>query len=69
MYLIPYKNTEPEIIKVKPFIIIKLFGIFLFSKNDILIKNNDVENRETEPNKQENTIIESYIIRNKFKLR
>jgi len=44
MYLIPYKNTEPEIIRVKPFIIIKLFGIFLFSKKDLFITRNDVEN-------------------------
>ena len=44
MYLIPYKNAEPEIIRVKPFIIIKLFGIFLFSKKDLFIDCNDVEN-------------------------
>jgi hypothetical protein len=44
MYVIPYKNTEPDIIRVKPFIISKLFGIFLFSKKDIFIACNDVEN-------------------------
>jgi hypothetical protein len=44
MYLIPYKNTEPEIIKVKPFIIIKLFDVLLFSKKDLFISCNDVEN-------------------------
>jgi len=44
MYLIPYKNTEPEIIRVNPFIIIKLIGIFLFSKKYLFIACNDVEN-------------------------
>ena len=44
MHIIPYTNTEPEIIRVKPFIIIKLFGIFLFSKKDLFIDCNDVEN-------------------------
>ena len=52
-----YKNTEPEIMKIELFIIIKLFGIFLFSKNDRFIARNDVENIYTEPNKQEDTII------------
>lgn len=57
-----YKNTEPENMKIELFIIIKLFGIFLFSKNDRFIACNDVENIYTEPNKQEDTIIELYII-------
>jgi len=57
-----YKNTEPEIIQVNPFIIINLFGIFLFSKNDLFIFSNDLENIYTEPNKQEDKIIELYII-------
>jgi len=38
-----YKNTEPEIMKIELFIIIKLFGIFLFSKNGRFIACNDVE--------------------------
>jgi len=38
MYVIPYKNTEPDIIRVKPFIINKLVGIFLENKkNDLLL--------------------------------
>jgi hypothetical protein len=57
-----YKNTEPEIIQVNPFIIINLFDIFLFSKNDLFINSNDLENIYTEPNKQEDKIIELYII-------
>jgi len=44
MYLIPYKKTEPENIRVKLFIIIKLFCIFLFFKKDLFISCNDVEN-------------------------
>lgn len=32
-----YKNTEPEIMKVKPFIISKLFGIFYFLKMTYLL--------------------------------
>jgi hypothetical protein len=34
---------------------------FLFSKNDIFITNNDVENRYTDPNKVEANKIELYI--------
>lgn len=57
-----YKNTEPDIIHVKPFIKINLFGIFLFSINDIFINPNDVENIKTEPNKQEDKTILLYIL-------
>ena len=57
-----YKNTEPEIIQVNPFIIINLFDIFSFSKIDLFINSNDLEYKYTEPNKQEDKIIELYII-------
>ena len=57
-----YKNTEPEIIQVNPFITINLFDIFSFSKIDLFINSNDLEYKYTEPNKQEDKIIELYII-------
>ena len=40
-----YTTIEPDTKNVKPFIIINLFGIFLFSKSDLFINNNDVEHK------------------------
>jgi hypothetical protein len=40
-----YINIEPEITNTKPFIIINLFGIFLFSKSDLFINTNDIEHK------------------------
>jgi len=37
-------------------------GIFLFSKNNLFISSNDLENRKTEPNRQEDKIIELCIL-------
>ena len=34
-----------------------LFGIFLFSKIDLFMNSNDLENKKTEPNKQQDKII------------
>jgi hypothetical protein len=53
-----YKNTEPEMIQVNPLIRINSLDIFLFSTHALLIACNDVEYRYTEPNKQEDKIIE-----------
>ena len=53
---------EPEMIQVNPFIIINLFDIFLFSKNDLFINSNDFEYIYTEPNKQEDKTIDLYIM-------
>ena len=36
---------EPDNTNVKPFIIINLCGIFLFSKSDIFINTNDIEHK------------------------
>jgi hypothetical protein len=36
---------DPDIAIIKPFIRIKLFDIFLFSKSEVFIDNNDVENK------------------------
>jgi len=36
---------DPDIANIKPFIRIKLFDIFLFSKSEVFIDNNDVENK------------------------
>jgi hypothetical protein len=36
---------DPDIANMKPFIRIKLFDIFLFSKSEVFIDNNDVENK------------------------
>lgn len=40
-----YTTIEPDTKNVKPFIIINSFGIFLFSKSDRFINNNDVEHK------------------------
>ena len=56
-----YINADPEITKVKLFIIIKPNGIFLFSNKYLFIINNDVEHRKTEPNIQDK-IIDLYIL-------
>ena len=37
-----YTTIEPDTKNVKPFIIINSFGIFLFSKSDLFMNNNDV---------------------------
>lgn len=46
---------------VKPFIRINPYGIFLFSKNDLFMSFNDLENKKTEPNNKQDKIIELYI--------
>jgi hypothetical protein len=53
---------EPEATNVTLFIMIITGGIFLFSKNDLFISSNDLENRKTEPNRQEDKIIELCIL-------
>ena len=40
-----YTTIEPDTKNVKLFIIINLFGNFLFSKSDLFINNNDVEHK------------------------
>ena len=40
-----YTTIEPDTKNVKLFIIINSFGIFLFSKSDLFINNNDVEHK------------------------
>jgi len=58
-----YINKEPEIIRVKPFIIITGCAIVLFSSESVsFISFNDFENIKTEPNKQEDIIIHLRII-------
>jgi hypothetical protein len=52
---------DPDNTKVKLFIRINFFGIFLFSNCDILIVSNDLENKYTEPNKLPDKIMELYI--------
>lgn len=52
---------KPDVTNVKPFIRINLCVIFLFSKSDLFMNSNDLENKKTEPNKQEDKIIELYI--------
>jgi len=52
---------EPDVTNVNPFIRINFCGIFLFSKSDLFINSNDLENKKTEPNKQQDKIIELYI--------
>jgi hypothetical protein len=56
-----YIIMEPDVTNVKPFIRIKLCGIFLFSPSDLFMSSNDLENKKTETNKQEDKIIELYI--------
>ena len=52
---------EPDVTNIKPFIRINLCGIFLFSTSDLFMNSNDLENKKTEPNKQQDKIIELYI--------
>ncbi len=40
-----YKNIEVDIINVKPFIKINLFGIFLFSKKVLFISANEIQDK------------------------
>jgi hypothetical protein len=40
-----YTTIEPDTKNVKPFIIINSFGIFLFSKSDLFMNNNDIEHK------------------------
>jgi len=49
---------EPDVTNITPFITINLCGIFLFSKSDLFMNSNDLENKKTEPNKQQDKIIE-----------
>jgi len=56
-----YIIMEPDVTNITPFITINLCGIFLFSKSDLFMNSNDLENKKTEPNKQQDKIIELYI--------
>jgi hypothetical protein len=40
-----YIIIEPDTNIVKPFVIINLFGIFLFSKSALFVNVNDIENK------------------------
>lgn len=40
-----YKTIEPDTTNIKPFIIINLSGIFLFSKSDLFINASDIEDK------------------------
>lgn len=51
----------PDATNVTLFIINIMRGIFLFSKNNLFISSNDLENRKTEPKRQEDKIIELHI--------
>lgn len=47
-------------IQLNPFSNINFFDVFSFSKNDLFSSSNDFEYTYTEPNKQEDKIIELY---------